>query len=737
MTRKLTLVVALILALAAAGGPSALGGTPGPLSATPDPIDFKTIAIGDSPTIHVTITNEAGSAVTISGVGTSNGGGDLSASGCNAAILSPGDTCDVSLTYNPSANGALPAGASLDIADDDASSPQSFNVQGSAVAHRFVITSTPSPGFGTVAVGDTSDAKQVTVHNQTDFQADPNAHMTGPDAGDFNLSGCGSAVGGGNECTANVTFSPSGQGSKSAALQVDGDTFTFSGNGAEQVAVSPLALPFGDQHVGTTSSAQPVTVTNNRNQAVTVNVSNGNAADYNVNASDCTSSQLPAQQSCTIQVVFSPNVVGAQPGTLTVEGHDVQLTGRGTAAVAGVTPGSISFGNQPVFTQSAGQIVTVTNTGNEDLHVAAPTLGGTNPAQFTISETCQASSPLPPNVQCTIIVTFVPSAQLAVDAVLQITSDANNGTQTVDLHGTGTASAVVFAPAPISFKRPHHAGTFSGPKTVTLTNRTSGPLAISKVHLGGPNPKSFRVTAGSCAGRILAADASCTETVRFAPNQVGVKAASLTVNDDGPNGPHSVALTGTATYPRDDVAVHGAVGCDATRITWQRGARSRRFDRTVIVRSRTHVPTGPNDGTRLPHAAGVLNDRGLRHFTAYEYRVFALYRSHTRPGTFNHSRGVVLRLRTGEICTPMDGAVIGDTTPTASWLKHSTLFGYSFLLFHAGEQVQQKRSLHARSFTFSGRRRLRSGFTYTLFLYAYPRSQPEGTFIGRTTFRVR
>ena len=157
----------------------------------------------------------------------------------------------------------------------------------------------------------------------------------------------------------------------------------------------------------------------------------------------------------------------------------------------------------------------------------------------------------------------------------------------------------------------------------------------------------------------------------------------------------------------------------------------------MIVRSRTHIPTGPNDGTRRPHGAGVLHDRELDHFAAYEYRVFALYRSHTRPGTLNHSRGVVLRLRTGEICTPMDGGVISDTTPTVSWLKHSTLFGYSFLIFHAGDQVQQKRSVHATSFTLSGRRRLHHGFTYTLFLYAYPPAHPEGTSIGRTTFRVR
>jgi hypothetical protein len=728
--RKLLPVIVVLLAVS--GGPNALGA--GGVSVDPGDLSFGTVATGDTPTLSESITNGSGGDVSIAIDPGGNNAFAVVNDNCTGN-LPDGQVCTFGVRYGP---GAAGDDSSTLTVDEGVAGTDTFSLTGSAVAHRFqLVDPTPSPGFGTVAVGDTSNAKQVTVQNHTDFSADPNPHMIGPDAGDFAVTGCGSNVGGGNNCTASVTFSPSSQGPESATLQFDGDSFDVNGTGAQQVDVIPLQLVFGDQHVGTNSAAQPVTVTNNRNQAITVNVGNANTADYNVNASDCTGQQLQAHTSCTILVAFSPNAVGTQNGTLTVEGQDVQLTGRGTAAIADVSPASISFGNQPIFTQSASQTVTVTNTGNEVMHIGVPTLAGTNPAQFSISDTCQAAAPLPPNGQCTITVTFTPTVQGPLDAELQFNSDANNGQQTVQLHGTGTPSAVVFLPGPVPFKHPHHAGTFSTPKTITLTNRTSGPLTIAKVHLGGSNPNSFRITGGNCGGRTIAADATCTETVRFAPNEVGLKAASLIVNDDGPNGPHSVALTGKATYPRDDAAVRGAAGCDATKITWEKGGTSRRFDRTVIVRSRTHIPTGPGDGTRLPHGAGVLHDRGLSHFTAYEYRVFALYRSHTRPGTLNHSRGVVLRLRTGEICTPMDGGVVGDTTPTVSWLRHATLFGYSFLLFHGSDQVAQKRSLHATSYTFPSRRHLHHGFTYTLFLYAYPPSQPEGTSIGRTTFHVR
>jgi hypothetical protein len=736
--RKLVVAIAAVLALT--GGSSAFGGTPGPLSANPDPVDFGTIAVSDAPaTVTVDITNTDDVAtITIGTVNTSGGGGDLSSdNGCDGAALDPHTSCQVKVTYNPSSEGSLGGGASLDVTDDDASSPQSFTIQGSAVSNRFTFTSPPSGNFGPVAIGDTSGPKQFTAHNQTSFDADPKAKITGSDAPDFNLSGCGSNVNGGGNCTASVTFSPSSVGPKSAMLQIDGDSVALSGTGVDPVTVQPTDLTFADQHVGTNSPAQPITVTNNQGQSITVNVS-GNPADYNVNASDCTGHQLGGNgATCTISVAFSPNSQGQHNETLTVEGQSVSLSGRGTAATANATPGSISFGNQPVFTQSATQTVTVTNNGNESMTMGAPALTGPGFDQFAISDGCQPVSPIAPGAHCSITVLFSPTSQGAQDAVLQINTSATNGQQTVQLHGTGTPSPIVFFPGPAPFNRPHHAGTFSTPKTITLTNRTSGPITISAVHLGGLNPRSFRITAGNCAGSTLAADGSCTEKVRFAPNDVGVKSASLVVDDDGPNSPHSVQLSGRATYPKDDVSVRGAAGCDATKITWRRGGASRRFDKTVIVRSRTHIPTGPSDGTRLPHGAGVLHDRGLHHFTAYDYRVFALYRSHTRPGTLNHSRGIILRLRTGEICTPMDGAVIGDTTPTASWLRHATIFGYSFRLFHGGEEVQKPRFVHSTSFTFTGRRRLHHGFTYTLFLYAYPASQPEGTSIGRTTFRVR
>jgi ASPM-SPD-2-Hydin domain-containing protein len=728
MMRKLTLVIVVLLA--ATSGPTALGAVG--VAVNPGDLSFGRVATGDSPTQQEKITNGSGADAVIALDTGSNGAFSIVNDNCTGP-LPDGQNCTFGVQYNPSSAGG---DSSTLTVDEGAAGTDTFALSGTGVANRFIFTNPPgNPDFGNVAIGDTSGSKQITITNNTDYPDNPNVHLGGSDPGQFSESDdCGSNVA--NSCTAMVSFQPTSQGGKSANLQIDSDSFQFTGTGIGQFDVSPLSLSFGTQRVNTASTAQPITFTNHRNNAVNVIVSNGNSADYNVDDSNCVGG-VPAGQSCLVNVVFQPNTAGSQPGTVTVQGQDVSLSGTGTLPGASVSPGSIGFGNQPVSTSSAIRTITVTNNGSENLVFSQATLTGANPAQFTLSDTCFAASPLQPGDQCTMSVQFFPTSVGSASAVVQVNDNAPGSPQTVNVSGTGTPSAVVFKPSPVQFKRPHHAGTFSTPRTLTLTNKTNGPITVSKVGLAGQNPNSFRITGGNCPGATLPADGSCNETVRFAPNEVGVKGASLMVNDSGANSPHALALTGISTYPRDDVAVHGAAGCDATKITFRRGGSSSRFDRTVIVRSRTHIPTGPNDGTRRPHGAGVLHDRELDHFAAYEYRVFALYRSHTRPGTLNHSRGIILRLRTGEICTPMDGGVISDTTPTISWLKHSTLFGYSFLLFHAGDQVQQKRSVHATSFTLSGRRRLHHGLTYTLFLYAYPPAHPEGTPIGRTTFRVR
>jgi hypothetical protein len=66
--------------------------------------------------------------------------------------------------------------------------------------------------------------------------------------------------------------------------------------------------------------------------------------------------------------------------------------------------------------------------------------------------------------------------------------------------------------------------------------------------LAGPNASEFGITANTCAGQTLAALATCTVSVRFAPATAGAKTATLNIIGT-PGGTTSASLTGTATSP--------------------------------------------------------------------------------------------------------------------------------------------------------------------------------------------
>jgi hypothetical protein len=82
--------------------------------------------------------------------------------------------------------------------------------------------------------------------------------------------------------------------------------------------VSPTALDFGGQALGTTSAAQSVVLTNNGGAALTISsvLATGDfAADNGCALAPAT---LAAGASCTIGVTFSPTGTGALSGILRI-----------------------------------------------------------------------------------------------------------------------------------------------------------------------------------------------------------------------------------------------------------------------------------------------------------------------------------------------------------------------------------------------------------------------------------
>ena len=200
--------------------------------------------------------------------------------------------------------------------------------------------------------------------------------------------------------------------------------------------LSTASLTFGLQLVGTRSAAQFVTLTNTGNTLLTIA---GIAASGDFVAQDNCGSSLPAGESCTIRVAFSPSDKGVRSGAVTITDdaanspQTIALTGTGT--VVQLSPMNVNFGNQRVGTISPPHTVTLTNTGSTPLNIRGIGIVGSNFGDFVETTTCGSS--VPAHSTCEIDVRFAPAATGRRGASIKVRDDGGGGTQGVNLRGTG------------------------------------------------------------------------------------------------------------------------------------------------------------------------------------------------------------------------------------------------------------------------------------------------------------
>jgi hypothetical protein len=157
---------------------------------------------------------------------------------------------------------------------------------------------------------------------------------------------CGTSLAGGATCTINVVFKPTKAGTQTGTLTVTDNAFnnpqtmTLSGVGTV-LSFSPTSLSFGTQTVKTSSPPQTITMTNVGPNAVTSNkisVTGTRVSSFIIQSSSTCplgSGSLGAGASCTIVVVFDPQLKGALTANVTVSAagggspHTIPMTGTG------------------------------------------------------------------------------------------------------------------------------------------------------------------------------------------------------------------------------------------------------------------------------------------------------------------------------------------------------------------------------------------------------------------------
>jgi len=164
--------------------------------------------------------------------------------------------------------------------------------------------------------------------------------------GQFHLSSsttCAGSVAPGARCIIAVTFKPQTMGAKSGTVSITDSASTkaqvieLSGQGTV-VSLSPSALNFPAQKVGTKSARMTETVKNDGSETVKItSVSIGGSERKDFSETDnCASAQLAPGAACSINVTFSPTQTGQRKATLFVDDNGggspqtVALSGSGT-----------------------------------------------------------------------------------------------------------------------------------------------------------------------------------------------------------------------------------------------------------------------------------------------------------------------------------------------------------------------------------------------------------------------
>ena len=491
--------------------------------------------------------------------------------GSSGGTLGARSSCEITVQFAPAAasTGARTATVTVTPASGAA---QVIVLNGTGINPIPQATVFPtSINFGSQPLNTTTGSQYFTVTNSGSAVLNMGS-VVSSDSPEFDIvsNGCtGQAVAVNASCSVSVTFTPSAGGSRGATITITDNSggvtnttqtvsVTGTGTGTPQATLNKESVTFPNQTVNSASTPMPVTLTNGGTGVL--NIAGIVASGGSFSQTNNCGTSLAASSTCTIEVTFDPQTAGALSGNLIVTDNANGVSGSTqTATLSGTGVGipqatlsssSQVFSSTPVNSSVTGSAITLSNGGTGPLSITSITITGANSGDFTEQNNCGSS--VSAEGQCSITVTFAPTATGARSATLTVTDNANGvtgATQTVLLSGTGLGVPLAtLSTNTLSFAN-QAVLTTSAAQVVTLTNGGTGPLTITNIGLGGTNPGDFS-DATTCTASLSSTSGSntCTISLSFAPQAVGSLAATLVVTDNA-NGTagstQTVNLSGT------------------------------------------------------------------------------------------------------------------------------------------------------------------------------------------------
>jgi hypothetical protein len=483
------------------------------ISLNPVVLTFVAQAVGtESGAQTVVLTNSGNAPLTVSSIAVT--GDFVESDGCTGVgtnVLAAGGTCAIAVRFLPSATGARTG--VMTVYGNAPGGQGTVALGGTGTTAAAIVLTPVMLSFATTTVGAASAAQNITISNTGGTAA--GLQLPVIVGSDFKIAAntCGSTLAAGTGCTVSIVFAPLVAGARSGTFSITDDagtqTAALSGTGAAAATdgLAPLALVFGAQILSTASTSQTVTLTNVGDQPLTLVSAGISSGDFTA-VNGC-GAVVIGHTSCAIGVTYVPKSVGAETGVLTVSdefrSQTVALSGFGVAP-AGVTLspiGGLVFGATAAGTVSAGQTVTLSNSGGSLLTIGGIVVGG----EFGVvagSNTC--GSTLAAGAACSVGIAFAPAGGGAQVGSVAVTDNAAGSPQVLALSGTGVDFTLAA----------------SGASSVTIASGGSAVYPMLLTSAGG--------TPGTAAMTCLGApvNATCT-VVPMAPALGGTTVITVTV----------------------------------------------------------------------------------------------------------------------------------------------------------------------------------------------------------------
>ena len=515
------------------------------------------VGIASTPSI-LTVTNSGGAAMSNVGfqiTGPAAGSFSTGTTTCGTS-LEVGASCTVQVVFTPSTSGG--AAATLTISSSTVGvKALTVPMSGTGLLPPAFTVNPTSLSFPATQTGVATAPLTLMVTNSGDLpMANVSFQNSGVSASSFATATttCGAVLAAGATCTANVVFTPVNTDAAVAILTISSSTdrvkavtvpLSGAGQASADIGVNPAQLNFGSQQVGVASAPSTLTVTNSGEVPISnlgLQITGLSAASFSLGTKSC-GPTLAAGASCKADVVFTPSTSGGATAILTVssgtsgvKSFSVPLIGTGQiAAVLKVSPVQLSYAAQALNEVSSAQTVTVSNTGGGSATGLTLTISG----PFSLSQnTCAIA--LAAGASCTTGVAFTPMSRGAQNGALTVSSSNAPTPATVALSGIGgLTGAVQITPSQVNFPTTG-VGSTSSPITVTMANSSA---AVELEDLKLAVSAGFKLANSTCPAG-LAAGASCTVDVAFAPSSAGEQSGTLTLTSSVLAAAATVPLTG-------------------------------------------------------------------------------------------------------------------------------------------------------------------------------------------------